>query len=213
LFIGHYAAGLVGKSIDRRVPLWHLFVAAQLVDFVWAALVLIGVEKVRIVDGFSAASPLDLHYFPYSHSLPAVVALAAVATLAYRSIGSWRSALIIGAVVLSHWVADWLVHTPDLPLFADQHKVGLGLWDNLAAAMTVEIGCMVGALLLYLRATEPATPAGRYAMPVFAAAMVAMFVGGTLGSPPPSSTALAGMGLFSFVGFAAVAGWLDRKRS
>ena len=213
MFIGHYAAGLVGKSVDRRLPLWHLFVAAQLVDFVWALLVLIGVEKVRIVAGFTAASPLDLYYFPFSHSLPAVTGLAIVATLAYRLVGSWRSALIIGGVVLSHWLADWLVHTPDLPLFADQHKVGLGIWDNLAASLIVEIGCMLGALLLYLRATEPTTPGGRYGMPLFVAAMVAMFVGGTLGKPPPSPTALAGVGLFSFVGFAAVAGWLDRKRA
>ena len=90
MFIGHYAAGFVGKSVDRRIPLWHLFVASQLVDFVSAVLMLAGVEKVRIVEGFTEANPLDLYYYPYSHSLTAVATLAVAATLAYRLLSRWR---------------------------------------------------------------------------------------------------------------------------
>ncbi len=31
--------------------------------------------------------------------------------------------------MFSHWVLDFVVHRPDLPLFDDASKVGLGLWD------------------------------------------------------------------------------------
>jgi len=51
VFVGHYAPALVGKAVEPRVPLWMLFVAVQLVDIAWVVLVLLGVERVRIVPG------------------------------------------------------------------------------------------------------------------------------------------------------------------
>jgi hypothetical protein len=53
------------------MPLWLLFIAVQLVDVAWAVLVLLGVEKARIVPGITASNPLDLYYMPYTHSLVA----------------------------------------------------------------------------------------------------------------------------------------------
>lgn len=47
----------------------------------------------------------------------------------------------------------------------------------------------------------------------YAAVLIAMFFGATFGPAPPSATALAGMGLFYFTAFAAVAAWLDPKRA
>jgi hypothetical protein len=70
VFTGHYSASFAGKAVDRTIPLWVLFVAVQLLDFVWAILVLLGIEKVRIVPGFMAASALDLYYMPYTTALP-----------------------------------------------------------------------------------------------------------------------------------------------
>ncbi len=71
MFVGHYAASFVAKTVDKRIPLWVLFIAAQAVDVFWAVLVLLGVEKVRIAPGITASNPLDLYYFPYTHSLVA----------------------------------------------------------------------------------------------------------------------------------------------
>jgi membrane-bound metal-dependent hydrolase YbcI (DUF457 family) len=93
-------------------------------------LVLLGVEKVRIVPGITASNPLDLYYMPYTHSLVAAFfwsfAAAAVVWLvrrgATRPVAAW-----IGVAVFSHWVLDFLVHRPDLPLYDDTMKVGLGL--------------------------------------------------------------------------------------
>lgn len=60
-----------------------------------------------------------------------------VAYMAYRSFTSktapsaHRVSLLVALAVLSHWILDWLVHRPDLPLYDDAHKVGLALWNDL----------------------------------------------------------------------------------
>ncbi|MEO1407395.1 MAG: hypothetical protein AAFV54_13020, partial [Pseudomonadota bacterium] len=67
MFIGHYAAAYAAKAVRPAVPLWVLFVAVQFIDYVWAVLVIFGVEKIRYEAGFTAANALDLIYIPYSH--------------------------------------------------------------------------------------------------------------------------------------------------
>ena len=48
---------------------------------------------------------------------------------------SGRNALILGALVLSHWVLDFISHRPDLPLIPGMEtRVGLGLWNSLSRA-------------------------------------------------------------------------------
>ncbi|HJU86085.1 MAG TPA: hypothetical protein VJ788_01810, partial [Gemmatimonadota bacterium] len=73
MFVGHYGVSFVAKRIDDSIPLWVLFLAVQLLDMIWAPLVLLGVEKVRIVPGITATNPLDLYYMPFTHSLVAAV--------------------------------------------------------------------------------------------------------------------------------------------
>ena len=79
MFIGHYGPAFAGKVAAKTVPRWVLFIAVQLVDYGWSVLVLAGVEKVRVIPGFLPASPFDLYYMPYTHSLigAAIWALAA----------------------------------------------------------------------------------------------------------------------------------------
>src|SRR5512138_1704942 len=132
MFIGHYGPSFAIKALRPAIQLWILFIAVQLVDVAWAILVLLGIEKVRIVPGITATNPLDLYYMPYTHSLTAAVSWAVLAAVAYRLLrrgDGWPAAWLVGAAVLSHWVLDWLVHRPDLPLYGNQSKVGLGLWD------------------------------------------------------------------------------------
>ncbi len=216
MFIGHYAASLVAKTADKRIPLWVLFLAAQGVDVLWAVLVLVGIEKVRIVPGITASNPLDLYYFPYTHSLLASTLWLGVAAVGYRMLrpgeGAWRMGLIVGLAVFSHWVLDLLVHRPDLPLYDDTLKVGLGLWNYPLPAFLLEAGLLLGGIWLYLRATAPVTAAGRYGMPAFGVLLILIQAGYALGPPTPSPAAVAGIGLISYLAFAGVAYWLDKKR-
>ena len=40
--------------------------------------------------------------------------------------------------MLSHWVLDFAVHRPDLPLWPAGPKVGLGLWNSIPGTFIVE---------------------------------------------------------------------------
>ena len=107
--------------------MWVLFVAVQFLDFVWAILVLLGIEHVRIVPGFMAASALDLYDMPYTHSLIGALALSIVCGVLCNLV--WKkSGLIVGLAVFSHWILDLVVHAPDLLVYGS-HKVGFGLWN------------------------------------------------------------------------------------
>ena len=64
MFVGHYTVSFAARRVDASIPLWVLFIAVQLLDVAWAPLVMLGVEKVRIVPGFTATNPLDLYYMP-----------------------------------------------------------------------------------------------------------------------------------------------------
>jgi membrane-bound metal-dependent hydrolase YbcI (DUF457 family) len=215
MFVGHYGPAFAAKAAKRSIPLWVLFLAVQLVDVAWAILVLLGVERLRVAPGITAANPLDFYYFPYTHSLAGAavwaVAAGAVYYVARRRDGR-AGALIVGAAVFSHWVLDWLVHGPDLPVYDDTLKVGLGLWNHPIPALLLELGILFGGLLLYLRSTEPVSRAGRYGMAVFVAVLALLQAVSLLGPPPPSDKVPAVMGLVLYVALVAIVYRLEKQR-
>ena len=130
MFVGHYGVGFAAKRVEPSIPLWLLFLAVQFLDVLWAPFVLLGIEKVRIVPGFTATNPLDLYYMPFTHGLVAAILWSCAGGLAYQILArpSRRQAgVVIGVAVFSHWVLDFIVHRPDLPLYDNSAKVGLGL--------------------------------------------------------------------------------------
>ena len=50
-----------------------------------------------------------------------------------------RGAVILAALVVSHWVLDWLTHLPDMPLWPDGPKYGLAMWKSLPLTLVVEL--------------------------------------------------------------------------
>jgi len=215
MFVGHYGPSLAAKAVNKTIPLWVLFLAVQWMDVCWTVLVLLGIEKVRIVPGITAANPLDLYYMPYSHSLPAAVLWSVAAAVVYGLLakpGNGSAPVIVGAAVFSHWILDLVVHRPDLALYDNTLKVGLGLWNYPLASFLVESGVLLGGLYLYMRTTTPVTRGGRYAMVVFAAILVAVQGLSILGPPPPSVKAMALTGLVSYITLTAIAYWLGPKR-
>src|SRR5437867_12834520 len=116
MFVGHYGVAFAVKSERNQIPLWVLFVAVQLLHFLWAPFVLLGIEKVRMVPGITATNPLDLYYMPYTHSLIGALIWSGVAALVYKLISSTASrvaAILVGFAVFSHLLLDLVVHRPD----------------------------------------------------------------------------------------------------
>lgn len=71
MFIGHFALGFAAKKVEPRLSLGVLLAAPQVLDLVWPLFVLAGVERVDVVPGDTAFTPLALVSMPWSHSLPA----------------------------------------------------------------------------------------------------------------------------------------------
>jgi hypothetical protein len=155
MIVGHYAASFLGKSYAPAVPLWHLVFAAQLVDFVWGFLILLGVEYSEIVPGATKAFPFLFSYIPYSHSVVMLVFWTVSTYALYGLINgrNWgRGALVFSAVVASHWFADFLVHDSDLPLtLAENVKFGLGWWNYPLFEFVLEACFLFLALYVYSR--------------------------------------------------------------
>lgn len=159
MFIGHFAPALVAAARPQAAGLGTLFVAAQLVDIGFAALLVPGVEAMRIVPGITAMNPMDLFHMPYTHSLAGSIGWALLFG-ALVWIATRRRAAAIGAalVVVSHWFIDLLVHIPDLTLAGAPPKLGFGLWNHPGIAMPLEIALISGALFHYKMRTR--APAG-----------------------------------------------------
>lgn len=206
MFVGHYSTAFLAKRAGPRVPLWLLFVAAQLVDVFWDVFVLLGIEKVRLVPGITAANPLDLYYMPYTHSLVAAVLWSAAAFVACRSTGlAPLGAALVGLVVGSHWLLDLLVHRPDLPLYGDVMKVGLGLWNAPLLEFALEIILVVGSIALYVRARRLSPRTTRRIL-MLGGLLCVIQTMSTFGPPPTSATAVVAMALTVYVTLAILAG-------
>jgi hypothetical protein len=175
---------------------------------------LLGIEKVRIVLGYTASSPLDLYYIPYTHSLLAAalwsIAFGIACVLVYR----WNRAagLIAGFAVFSHWLLDLLVHRPDLALYDSHMKMGFGLWNYKWPEFALEVLLLVIGIYLYMRSTRATGAIGRYGFIGFAIVMLAIQASQFFAPPPPSPNAVALSALFAYVLFAGTAAWLERKR-
>lgn len=213
MFIGHWAAAFAAAAASDRAPrLGTLFIAAQLVDWAFFALVLVGVEKMRIVPGITALSPFDLYHMPITHSLLGTAAFAAVyGAVVWLGMRDKAASLITAAVVLSHWLLDLLVHRPDLTLDGNPPFLGLGLWNYPWIEIPLELALTFGAFLWYVRRTS-----GPAAGPtVLALLLLAMQLFHWFG-PPPQVGAPAGpmalLGLAAFALATLAAWWVGTTR-
>jgi hypothetical protein len=185
MFVGHYSVAFAAKSERNKIPLWVLFVAVQFLDYIWATLVLLGIERLRVIKGFTAGSMLDSYFHPYSHSLPAAILWSGVAATLYKplcwSLGyayTRSAALIIGAAVFSHWILDLVAHPRDLAIYDDTWKVGFGLWRYRNPEFALEIALLAGGIALYLmRNVMPAIR--RKSVIVFGLGLVVVQIGDT----------------------------------
>ena len=217
MFVGHYAASLALKSFEKRVSLGVLFLAVQFVDILFFPFVLAGIERMNIVENFTQSTHFELEYMPFTHSLlaSALWAVAAFAVLKWVVVKKQSVAVVVALAVFSHWLFDLPVHTPDLPLWSDaSHKLGFGLWNNAVATYLLEAALLLVALWMYLRSTKATTAAGKYGMPVFVGFLLLVNVSNIFGAlMADSKIGLSIFALSSYFLFAAVAFWLDPKRS
>jgi len=213
VFIGHVATAYAAKRLASRVSLGTLFAAAQLPDVLWPLLLLTGVEHATIAPGDTAVSPLRYDSYPVSHSLLTVVAWGA----AFAAVHFWRKrrpldALVLAALVVGHWVLDFVSHRADMPLWPGGPRLGLGLWNSVPATIAVELAMVAAGLWLALAATRARDRFGRWGFAGLAALLLLIYAANVTGPPPPRIQAVAWVGVVGAVLFIGLAAWIDRHR-
>lgn len=224
MFIGHYSVSFALKKYAPRTPFWALLLGVQFVDVLFMAFVLLGIEKMRIVPGFTEVNPYDLYFMPYTHSLLGHLFWSAVvygiAQLVMRKIPDLTTqsrnliALLLAASVFSHYILDLLVHTPDLPLAGDHTlKLGLGLWQIWQLTLALELLLISGGMYLYFRGSQPGTGFwGKYGLTIFAGFLLLLTIATPLLPPPASVAEFATQGLISYFVIAGMGHWVDKNR-
>lgn len=213
MFIGHFAAGFAARKLAPRPSLGTLFLAAQFIDLLWPTLLLLGLEHVRIMPGATAVAPLLFESYPISHSLLMVVLWGAgFGAVHFALKREARSAIVLGLLVVSHWVLDFITHQPDLPLMpGGGPKVGLNLWASLPLSLAVESVLFFGGVWIYARATEAVDKTGRWAFLGLVVFLYVMHIANIFGAPPPNVTALAWFSQLQWL-LVIWGYWIDRHR-
>ena len=220
MFVGHYAASLALKSLDKKVSLGMLFLAVQFVDILFFPFVLMGIENFNLVRNHTESTHFELYFMPYTHSLLATflwaIGIYIVIKLLPLKVAANKNkvALLVAIGVLSHWFFDLIVHTPDLPLLGDDSsKVGFGLWNNAIATYLLETALLIAGLAIYLRSTKSTTLVGKYGMIMFVVLLLAINANNIFGPPfGDDVTTLSISALVMYFMFAGIAFWLDKRR-
>jgi len=136
MFVGHVGVAIGAFGIRTTVPLWLLILASQLPDWADATFCLAGVRS--DVPGI------------LSHSIPAVIVLAAAAALAgYVISRDGAGSALLALVVASHYVGDYF--TGIKPTWPGGAMIGWQLYRQPALDFILEGAVIIAGWTLYRR--------------------------------------------------------------
>ncbi|MGE0042707.1 MAG: hypothetical protein AB7H88_14700 [Vicinamibacterales bacterium] len=213
MFIGHYGVALAAKRVAPRRSAGTFLTASLFIDLLWPVLLLVGLEQVAVVPGFLPTSALTFTSYPISHSLVAVIGWGALFGGAVFAVTrDTRGAIVAGALVVSHWFLDLIVHVPDLPLWPGGPLTGFGAWRSVPATVVLETAFLLGGFAVYMRTTRARDRVGRLAPWAMLLLVYLVWLGGILGPPPPDWQTVAWSANLQWL-FVALVAWFDRHRS
>lgn len=213
MFIGHFGVGLAAKKVTHKPSLATLFFASQFIDLLWPILLMLGLEHVEIDPGNTVVTPLNFVDYPFSHSLVGVLFWGiVVGGIYYAFKRDKRNAIIVGLLVLSHWILDLFTHRPDLLLVpGGDTYVGMGLWNSMIGTIAVEGLIFALGVFYYLKVTRAKKKMGSWSFWSLIVFLVIIYISNLFGPPPPSADAIPYVGLAMWL-FIPWAFWIDRNR-
>lgn len=211
MFIGHYGIGLLAKKNKQLPSLAMMFIAVQLLDLIWPILVLLGIESLSIDPGNTKLTHLNFEFYPYSHSLFMALIWSIIFGLSYLLFTrNKKGSLVLGTLVMSHWILDFITHRPDLPIapFSDL-KVGLGLWNYPVLEIILELSLFGVGAFLYLKSPNFKRKIAFWLLVLFLLIVHMM----NLFSPPPPSVAAVAWSANLMWLIVIWAWWIEKKPS
>ncbi len=212
MFIGHYALGFYLKGKQNYVPLWLIFLGVQFVDLLWAVCIFFGIERASFDPEASSVFLRAVYeYYPYTHSLFTSVTIALLAAFVVYKLFNKKWAVVTGIAVVSHWFLDLLVHIPDVPLFFNSYKVGLGLWNYPVLTLLLEVALLTAGLWYFLR-DEQNKRTKKWAIGIYL--FLAIFYVGSFFAPaiPPTPVQIGIFGIIIYGGVPFLAYLAEKKK-
>jgi hypothetical protein len=208
MFVGHYAFGFFLKKKFKEIPLWQLFISVQLVDILAFTFVLLGLEQIRYNPGTNPFLRTIIEYVPYSHSLFTNVIISLVIFLIFWKMKNTKWGLVLSAGILSHWFLDVIVHVPDMPLFFNSFKIGLGLWQFPWIAFIFELTLLILAGYYFLKGSN------KIKRHIILIALLTAGFSGMFFAPEAeaTSTQTSIMSISLYTVFTALAYWSDKNK-
>ena len=190
MFIGHFALGLLAKKNEKLPSLAMMFIAVQWLDLIWPILVLLGIESLAIDPGNTKLTHLSFEFYPYSHSLLAAVFWSLLLGGCYFIFTKKKTgSLLIGGLVMSHWILDLITHRPDLPLSPfSETKVGFGLWNYPVIEIILELSIFILGAFLYFKSSNFKRKISFWLLIAF---LLLVHVMNIVGPPPPDTMTVA----------------------
>ena len=173
---------------------------------------MLGWEHVSIESNTNPFLRLAFDSYPISHGLIAVVGWATLFASLYFAFARYvQGAIVIWIGVVSHWLLDYVVHRPDLPLYAGSRLFGLGLWNHCGLVIAIELAMFVIAIWVYLKQTRAKDKIGDYAFWGFIVLLLAVYALAIFGPAPPTVNKLAIHTLSTWL-LVLWAWWFDKHR-
>jgi len=91
-------------------------------------------------------------------------------------------------------------------------RVGLGLWNHVAATLVTEIAMLGVGVWMYARVTRARDGIGRYAFFAYVFVLLLLFVGDRFSTAPPTVSEIVGSGIVAEVVLLLWPWWFDRHR-
>jgi hypothetical protein len=151
VIIGHYAAALIPYSRLKTTPFWLLLLCANVPEFLWLLLALLGIEPVSPPSLFDATLK-DLQVaMTYSHNLvPGLLQGGIVAALVYAWFRNRQLALWCGFLTVLHVLCDLVVGFEHQLLAPDSMRVSLNSYGTMPyVAMAIEAMFCIGCVAWY----------------------------------------------------------------
>lgn len=141
MYMGHVGIALGARGARPTVPLWMLICAALLPD---------------LANAFWNLTPLGDPGDLFSHSVPAVLVLSVIVCVLYGlARGDWRGGALLGALVLSHLLADYI--TSRERIWPGGPVIGAHLYIHHRWDLAVEGVTIIAGWVLYRKSVV--TPA------------------------------------------------------
>lgn len=156
MIAGHFGFAAAVKAKVPRAPLWALMLASVWLDVIFVPLFAAGIEPIEKVAGTSGGYGEGIIHADYTHSLVGALVIAAAFGLVCAIWWRRSVALVLGAVVFSHWLLDLPMHRADMPLLPGNAGalplLGFGLWRSEVASAVLELLLVLAGTYLYARA-------------------------------------------------------------